>query len=843
MQSTVLSLLIKHFNPSVGKILVDGHDLSSMPNEIWRSMVAFIPQATAIFSGTILENIRLSLPQATPEEVIEASKKSMCHDFIQKMPQGYSTLLDGANSLSGGQRQRIGIARAFLRNAQLLLLDEATSALDNKSELEIQETMARVFSEDKTVITVAHKLSTVINMDMIAVLKDGKIIEHGTHEQLMSETSKGFYHSLVETLSSAHVPFNSKIEDDSDTGNIQTKQHRVPKIRESILHKRSVRLSLIPENVRRLLEKKDEEVESQSTDTLSVQRMVEMLTSMKNSVTVYTFLLACIISSCAMGLQYPAFSLALSGSVEVYLRPTAESIKEGGSKWGLIYTGIGFGCMVFGTMQACSQSYLGHLLEWILKDKVYGKAIQRPVPWHETEENDQSAMLSLLTRDTQLTHQVVSKQLPALLQTAITLLASIVIAFTSSVSLTLVIMSVFPLLLIAQFVQAWIKASGYQMNSQQMNRFAIETTKNIKEIHTFSLNQRVNDSLRAILTRQDKNFSFMLSGLAFGMSQFMLYNTIGLAFWYGTQQVKSNKISVEDLMRAFCSLFFATFSIAQTNEHFGNMKKAKEATIKISQIIDYTEKNSHKAILPHCQGDIMFQNVTFAYPSRPDRLVFKHFDLCVQAKSRCALVGESGHGKSSCFGLLEMFYSPIEGNIRIDGVEIDKLDRKWIRSIISFVTQDPVIFAGSVFENIIYGDQNADLQRVIETAKVAHCHEFITDLPNGYDTMLGEGCIQLSGGQRQRIAIARALLKKCPILLMDEPTAALDHSSELKVQQSLKNVMQDKTCIVVAHRLNTVKDFDTIAAVYRGRVLEKGTHQELLDLDGYYSYLIRTQSH
>lgn len=180
--------------------------------------------------------------------------------------------------------------------------------------------------------------------------------------------------------------------------------------------------------------------------------------------------------------------------------------------------------------------------------------------------------------------------------------------------------------------------------------------------------------------------------------------------------------------------------------------------------------------------------------------------------------------------------------MRIDGIDINKLDTTWMRQITSFVTQDPVMFSDqSIRENIRYGDQNADEQSVIEAAKAAHCHQFIQTFPDGYDTLIGESHVQLSGGQKQRIAIARAMLKNSDILLMDEPTAALDSVSEKQILNSLKSFMQNKTCIVVAHRLGTIKDFDLIAAIYRGRVLEKGTHSELLQLGGYYSYLIQTQ--
>lgn len=834
-------MLLKHYIPDHGSILIDGIDLSEVKTDFWRSNIAFIPQETAIFSGTILENIQLAKPEATFEEVLKASKLARCDEFIQKMAHSYSTQLGNSNNLSGGQRQRIGIARALLRDAGLILLDEATSALDNKSELEIQESLSTIFeSGTKTAIVIAHKLSTVVRMDNIVVMKSGQVVEKGRHGELVA--MNGVYSSLVEAINSAELSY--ECNDHTELGVRERRQN--PVLRDSILRKKSVRLSIIPERIRKAIDRKQENPrEENQSSVLDFLSLIKMVFEGRNHRTMKLWLAICILSSCVMGLQYPSFSLALAGSVEIYLRSSEDSIRSGGSRWGLIYAGIGLGCIVAGTLQAYSRAKIGFKLDKHLKEMIFYKVVNFPIDWHDKVENDQSAVQALLSTHSHQIHQGLTSKISAILQTFVTLVASIAIAFTASSMLTLVILAVFPLLLAAQITQTWIKSHSSETNMPQINRFAFEATKNIKDILSFSMQGSIATAFRHVIVKstQLEQKMFVFSGIAFGCSQFLMYNTIGLAFWYGTRQVVSERITVEDLMRAFCALFFATFSIAQSSSQFSLVAKAAESKEKISKVLSYyNNEQQSKARLPRCKGEVNFDNVTFYYPSRPDRLVFKHFSLNIPSKTSCALVGESGHGKSSCFGLLEIFYSPIEGSVKIDGISVDKFDKKWIRSIVSLVTQEPVIFEASIFDNIKYGNPMADYASVIEAARAAMCHKFIEKLPNTYDTMLGEGYVQLSGGQRQMIAIARAILKKSTILLMDEPTAALDGHSEVQIQNSLKSVMQGKTTIVVAHRLNTIKDFDMIATIYRGRVLEKGTHQELIDMDGYYCYLIRTQA-
>jgi ATP-binding cassette subfamily B (MDR/TAP) protein 1 len=271
--------------------------------------------------------------------------------------------------------------------------------------------------------------------------------------------------------------------------------------------------------------------------------------------------------------------------------------------------------------------------------------------------------------------------------------------------------------------------------------------------------------------------------------------------------------------------------------------KGKAAAKRVFAIIDrkprITSEEGAKSV--DVTGNIELRNVTFAYPSRPDTNVFTDFSLSVQAGKTVALVGESGSGKSSVVSLIERFYDVLGGQVLIDGEDVRDLDLQYMRAQIGLVSQEPVLFNMSVADNIAYGCPDASMEKIQEAARSANAHAFIEALPEGYHTMLGEGCIQLSGGQKQRVAIARAIVKDPKILLLDEATSALDAESERVVQDALDRLMVGRTTVVVAHRLSTIRDADTIAVVYKGNLIEQGNHDTLLALKGSYARLVRHQ--
>ncbi|KAF5471984.1 hypothetical protein F2P56_008740 [Juglans regia] len=242
------------------------------------------------------------------------------------------------------------------------------------------------------------------------------------------------------------------------------------------------------------------------------------------------------------------------------------------------------------------------------------------------------------------------------------------------------------------------------------------------------------------------------------------------------------------------------------------------------------------------EGTIELRGVQFSYPSRPEVLIFKDFNLRVRSGKSMALVGQSGSGKSSVISLILRFYDPTAVRVMIDGKDIKKLKIKSLRRHIGLVQQEPTLFATSIYENILYGKEGASESEVIEATKLANAHTFVSSLPEGYSTKVGERGVQLSGGQRQRVAIARAILKNPEILLLDEATSALDVESERVVQQALDRLMKNRTTIVVAHRLSTIKNADQISVLHDGKIIEQGTHSSLIEnKNGAYYKLINIQ--
>ena len=335
----------------------------------------------------------------------------------------------------------------------------------------------------------------------------------------------------------------------------------------------------------------------------------------------------------------------------------------------------------------------------------------------------------------------------------------------------------------------------------------------------------------------------MTSATGFGFNQIVIFGIFSLAFWFAGDEVSSGRADFTAVLKSFFAVFLASFSTAQSQLHFPDVAKGKAAAKRVFAIIDRQPliASVEGAKNVDLGGKIELRNVDFAYPERPDSLVFNDFSLSVEAGKTMALVGESGSGKSSVISLIERFYDPQSGGVYLDGENIKDMDIAYLRSQIGLVSQEPVLFNMSVADNIAYGCPDASMEKIQEAARAANAHSFIESLPEGYHTMLGEGCIQLSGGQKQRVAIARAIVKDPKILLLDEATSALDAESERVVQDALDRLMVGRTTVVVAHRLSTIRDADCIAVVYKGKLIEQGNHKELLAQKGSYARLVRHQ--
>ncbi|VAH78704.1 unnamed protein product [Triticum turgidum subsp. durum] len=449
--------------------------------------------------------------------------------------------------------------------------------------------------------------------------------------------------------------------------------------------------------------------------------------------------------------------------------------------------------------------------------------------------------------------RLVGDNLAILVQCTITLISGFAIAFASDWKLTLIVICVIPFLGLQNYIQVKFLNSfseDAKVMYEDASQVVAEAVGSIRTVASFCAEKRVITmySKKCQATMKQGIRSGMVGGLGFSFSNLMLYLTYALCFYVGAQFVHDGKSTFKDVFRVYFALVFTAFGISQTSAMASDSTKAQESTTSILAVIDRRSKidpTSDEGIkLEKVDGNIDFNHVSFKYPSRPDVQVFSDFTLGIPSGKTTALVGESGSGKSTVIALLERFYDPDSGTISLDGTELKNLTLSWLRDQMGLVSQEPVLFNDTIRANIAYGKRGeATEEEIITVAKAANAHEFISSLPQGYNTNVGERGTQLSGGQKQRVAIARAILKDPRVLLLDEATSALDAESERSVQDALDKVMVSRTTIVVAHRLSTIKGADTIAVIKDGSVAEKGKHESLMGIKGgVYASLVELHS-
>uniref|UniRef100_A0A7I4E2T3 Uncharacterized protein n=1 Tax=Physcomitrium patens TaxID=3218 RepID=A0A7I4E2T3_PHYPA len=835
-KSTVVSLIERFYDPNEGEVLLDGTNIKSLNLKWLRGQIGLVNQEPALFATSIKENILYGKPGASDKEIEEACKSANAHTFISQFPGGYNTQVgERGIQMSGGQKQRIAIARAILKNPVILLLDEATSALDASSEQIVQKALDTVMI-GRTTVVVAHRLSTIQQADTIAVVQEGVIVEMGNHATLLEKD--GAYTSLVRLQEMAQS---------KDRGRELSRGNSVNRSERLSMSKSGRRLSRQHSTVSDDMS----EGSRREVDEVAPPPAATMWRLLKVNRPEWGYGLLGCFGSIVSGLMNPAFALIISNVLYAYYYTDYSKMRKEVAKYAIIFVGLSGAALAGYFVQHFFFGVMGENLIKRVREMMFSRILTYEISWFDKDENSSGQVSARLSADATTVRGAIGDRISLVVQNSSLLIATGIIAFILQWQMALVVLATFPLQVFAAMVeQMFLKGFSGDVRGAQARAtmVASEAIGNVRTVAAFNAEDKVVNLFQKELEAPLKRgfLRGQIAGIGYGVSQLCLFGSYGLGLWYGSELVKQGKANFGDVIRVFMVLIIAAFAIAETLALAPDIMKGGQALASVFALLDRPTEidadDPNAQVVETVSGNIEIKHVAFTYPNRPDVQIFKDLNLKVRAGKSLALVGASGSGKSSVIALLERFYDPTSGRIFIDGTDIKKLNLKSLRRRMALVSQEPALFATTIYENILYGRESATEQEVHAAAMAANAHNFISGLPNSYNTQVGERGIQLSGGQKQRVAIARAVLKDPAILLLDEATSALDAESEQIVQEALDRLMQRRTSVVVAHRLTTIRNADSIAVIQDGTVVEEGTHNDLVaKKDGAYAGLVRLQ--
>ncbi|XP_058753860.1 ABC transporter B family member 15-like [Vicia villosa] len=848
-KSTVISLLQRFYDPIGGDILFDGVPIHKLQLKWLRSQMGLVSQEPALFATSIKENILFGREDATYEDVVDAAKASNAHNFISKLPQGYDTQVgESGIQMSGGQKQRIAIARAIIKMPRILLLDEATSALDSESERVVQEALDKVVV-GRTTIIIAHRLSTIQNADIIAFVQNGRIVETGSHESLI-QNNNSLYTSLVHIQQTKNdqnedTPSIINIDHMQNTNSYRHAAHSssfdsMKRGGGDIVNGKNVvgdivnNVEVFNNNNKNNNIYNEEEREKKKVKVPSFRRLLAM-----NFPEWKQVCLGCL-SAIFFGAVNPLYAFSTGSVASVYFLENRDEIKKQIRIYAFCFLGLALSTMVLNVLQHYSFAYMGEYLTKRVRERMLSKILTFEVGWFDEDQNSTGAVCSRLAKEANVVRSLVGDRLSLTIQT----ISAVAVTFTMGLIITwrlsIVMIAVQPISIICFYIKCVLlnNMSSKAIKAQdESSKIAVEAVSNLRTITSFSSQNRILKMLEK--SQQGPSHENIrqswFAGIGLACSQSLIFCTRALNFWYGGKLVSQGYITK--------NAFFETTMIwISTGKVIGDaassmtndFAKASSAVGSVFAVLDRYTKIEPDDLqgykVEKLIGKIELHDVHFAYPARPNLMIFQGFSIKIDAGKSTALVGESGSGKSTIIGLIERFYDPFKGMVTIDGRDIKSYNLRSLRKHIALVNQEPTLFGGTIRDNIAYGayDDKVDESEIIEAAKAAKAHDFISSLKDGYETWCGDKGVQLSGGQKQRIAIARAILKNPEVLLLDEATSALDSQSEKLVQDALERVMVGRTSVVVAHRLSTIQNCDLIAVLDKGIVVEKGTHSSLL---------------
>ena len=816
-KSTLVSLMLRFFDPQKGRILLGGRDLRELSLSFLRRHIAVVAQDTYLFYGTVAENLRLAKPQATQQEVEAAARAANAHDFIMALPNGYETLVGERGArLSGGERQRVAIARALLMDASILVLDEALSSVDAQNEVLIQEALSRLM-EGRTTLIIAHRLSSVVDTHRILVLEQGKLVESGSHAELLR--AHGVYAELMAG------------QQNSSDKEIML---QVPSSSNGLAHDNGQwpAASAVPDRTAKT---------KHTAPSLSLFTTLQRLLGLVRPFALKTTL------AFSSGVLYQAalIGVGVAGALVV-----GQVIRHGEIFWPVLLL----------SLAVVATSILSWLELWIAHDLAYQLLAEMRIDMYETLDplapgyllrRRSGDLVSIISSDVETIEiffaHTIAPAFVAVLVPGVVLLSLGFIGWPLAATLLpfLFLVALSPL-----FFQKRSRSLGAQLRETmgQLNARLVDSIQGLREIVGFGGEKRFTTDLSRnswrvataqvqFQTEQARQTSLNETFIGIGSLAVLVTGV-----WLVSQGEMTRALlplATVLAMAAFGPVMDITRTVKELMETLASAQRIfaiKDARVPVSDGPGIPPLPPQWNRLP----SVIFENTSFAYgPDEP--LVLQDVSFRIDPGQTVALVGPSGAGKTTCTQLLLRFWDPTSGRILLEGNDLRAFTLDELRAKIALVSQETYLFNTTIRQNLRLARPQARDEEIEEAARRANAHNFITELPHSYDTFVGERGIQLSGGQRQRLAIARALLKNAPVLILDEATSHLDAVNEQLIHQALSRLVAGRTTLVIAHRLSTIRDADNIVVLNQGRVVEQGSHAVLLGRNGLYSQLVGAQ--
>ncbi|SQD77264.1 ABC transporter transmembrane domain-containing protein [Moritella yayanosii] len=493
-------------------------------------------------------------------------------------------------------------------------------------------------------------------------------------------------------------------------------------------------------------------------------------------------------------------------------------------------------------------SWLGERVSADIRKAVFNQVIKLHPSYFE--ENRSGEIMSRLTTDTTLLQSIIGSSLSLALRSVLMLIGGLIMLLVTNINLTLWVVASVPFILVPILIygkKVRLLAASSQDAIADIGTYAGEIIQNIKVVQSYTHEETEQASFAnevenafSVAKNRIKQRSLLIAIVIF-----LTFGAISIMLWIGGMDVLNGKMTGGELGAFVFYAIMVAMSVATISEVYGELQRAAGSATRLLELLEVTSKIQSPEVPKQIINDhvniIEFKNVDFYYPSRPNTAALKAINLKIPKGKVIALVGPSGAGKTTLFELLQRFYDPQRGEVLFNNININELELNEVRKRMGMVPQHPVLFSSDVWHNIRYGDPTASDEAVIKAAKLAHAHEFIEQLPEGYSSFLGEQGVRLSGGQKQRVALARAILKDPEVLLLDEATSALDAESEHHVQAALEELMLNRTTLIIAHRLSTVINADLILLMDKGEVIAQGTHNELMHKSALYQRLCELQ--